>query len=166
MDLYQRPSGLPHYAQQTRHVNPMPVQHWSTVAGSDHQPFNTGQCFLLAVVWPQSTSWHRSNVSSMVGQLRCCWPVSIQCVHIVYTTPMTFKCCPASYIMTRHRTNVRYTDTLLGQWWARVHDYTITMLWNKAGLMLAPPSVTLAHIQSGAKHNTVTQYWAIVGSAS
>ena len=27
------------------------------------------------------------------------------------------------------------------------------------------PSVTLAHIQRGAKHDTVTQYWANVGSA-
>ena len=29
-----------------------------------------------------------------------------------------------------------------------------------------PPSVTLAHIQRGAKHDTKTQYWANVGSAS
>ena len=43
----QRQRRLPHYTQQTRHVNPMPVQCWSTVAGSVHQPFNTGQCCWL-----------------------------------------------------------------------------------------------------------------------
>ena len=35
------------------------------------------------------------------------------------------------------------------------------MLWIKAGLMLAH----CPHIQRGAKHNKVTQYWANVGSA-
>ena len=40
----QRPKRLPHYAQQTRHFNPMPSQRWST-AGSGHQPF----CWLWCV---------------------------------------------------------------------------------------------------------------------
>ena len=31
------------------------------------------------------------------------------------------------------------------------------MLWTKAGLMLTPQSVMLAHIQRGAKHDTVIQ---------
>ena len=66
------------YHQQTRHVNLMPVQRWTTVASSGHQPFNTGQCFMLAVVCSQSTSCHRSNVWQMLGQRRRCWAVSIQ----------------------------------------------------------------------------------------
>ena len=41
-----------------------------------------------------------------------------------------------------------------------------TMLWTKEWVNVGPPSVTLAHIQRGAKHNTGTQYWANVGSAS
>ena len=62
-DLYQAAAKcLPHHAQQTRHVNPKPVQCWSTVASSSRQSFNTEQCFLLAVVCPQSTSGHRCNV--------------------------------------------------------------------------------------------------------
>ena len=44
----------------------MPVQRQFTVASSGDQPFNTGQCFLLAEVCPQSTSWHRSNTSTML----------------------------------------------------------------------------------------------------
>ena len=46
-----------------------------------------------------------------------CW---LECVHIVYTTPVQFKCWPVSYTMARRRINVRYTDTLPGQWWACV----------------------------------------------
>ena len=37
---------------------------------------------------------------------------------------------------------------------------------NQSWVNLGPPSVMLAHIQSGAKHDTLTQYWANVGSAS
>ena len=37
---------------------------------------------------------------------------------------------------------------------------------NQSWVNVSPPSVTLAHIQRGAKHKTVTQYWANVGSAS
>ena len=37
---------------------------------------------------------------------------------------------------------------------------------NQSWVDVGPPSVTLAHIQRGAKHDTVTQYWDEVGSAS
>ena len=37
---------------------------------------------------------------------------------------------------------------------------------NQSWVNVGPLSVTLAHIQHGAKHDTVTQYWANVGSAS
>ena len=54
-----------------------------------------------------------------------------------------------AHSMHRHRTNVRYTDTL--------HD-ALNQSRVNVGLMLA-------HIQRGAKHDTVSQYWANVGSA-
>ena len=37
---------------------------------------------------------------------------------------------------------------------------------NQSLVNVGPRSVTLAHIQPGAKHDTVAQYWANVGSAS
>ena len=36
---------------------------------------------------------------------------------------------------------------------------------NQCWVNVGPPSVSLAHIQRGAQHDTVTQYWANVGSA-
>ena len=41
--------------------------------------------------------------------------------------------------------------------WRYWHD-TLNQSWVNVG----PPSLTLAHIQSGTKHSTVTQYWANV----
>ena len=46
--------------------------------------------------------------------------------------------------------------------WRYGHDAPNQIWVNDVGL----PSVTLAHIQRGAKHDTVTQYWANVGSSS
>ena len=37
---------------------------------------------------------------------------------------------------------------------------------NQCWVNVGPPSVSLAHIQRGAQHDTVTQYWVNVGSAS
>ena len=37
---------------------------------------------------------------------------------------------------------------------------------NQDWVIVGPLSVTLAHIQRGAKHDTITQYLADVGSAS
>ena len=37
---------------------------------------------------------------------------------------------------------------------------------NQSWATVGQPSVALAHIQRGAKQNTITQYWANVGSAS
>ena len=145
MNQYQWPSRLPHYAQQTRHVNPMPVQCWSTVTSCSQQPFNTEQCFLLAVVCPLSTSWHEpmsiniGPASPVLASIQSalvstsCWQ---KCVHIVYTAPMPFKCRPASYTMARHGTNVGYTNTLPVVGLCSI-DSTSRMLWIKAGLMLA-----------------------------
>ena len=45
--------------------------------------------------------------------------------------------------------------------WRYRHD-ALNQSWVDVG----PPSVTLAHIQCGAKQKTVTQYWANVGSMS
>ena len=60
---------------------------------------------------PVLDSIHLALVSTLSWQ---------KCVYIVYTAPMLFKCWPASYIMSRYRTDVRYIDLLPGQWRACV----------------------------------------------
>ena len=45
--------------------------------------------------------------------------------------------------------------------WRYQHDAL-----NQSWVYVGPPSVMLAHIQRGAKHDMVTQYWANAGSAS
>ena len=45
--------------------------------------------------------------------------------------------------------------------WRYRHD-SLNQRWVNVG----PPSVTLAHIQRGAKHDMITQYWVNVGVAS
>ena len=84
-------------------------------------------------------------------------------VHIAYTAPMPFKCWPASCTIARHWTNARYTDT-----WPAIQTIPARCfaVLHQSWVNVGPPSVTLAHIQHGTKHNTVTQYWANVGSAS
>ena len=62
---------------------------------------------------------------------------------------------PASPVLGRIHSAVVSTSC-----WRYQHD-ALKQIWVNAG----PPSMTLAHIQRGAKHNTVTQYWANVGSA-
>ena len=57
---------------------------------------------------------------------------------------------PSQYFMLAVPASWRYRHDALNQSWVNV------------GL----PSVTLAYIKRGAKHDTVTQYWADVGSAS
>ena len=48
----------------------------------------------------------------------------------------------------------------------RLLSFRSIQIKNKGWVYVGPPSVTLAHIQRGVKHDTVTQYWANVGSAS
>ena len=57
---------------------------------------------------------------------------------------------PSQYFMLAVPACWRYRHDALNQGWVNV----------------GPPSVTLAHIQHGTKHDTVTQYWANVDSAS
>ena len=74
---------------------------------------------------------------------------------------MPFKCWPESYTMARHWTNARYIDTFqaipciptIPQ-----HD-ALNQGWVNAG----SPSVMLAHIERGAKHEELIQYWVNVG---
>ena len=57
---------------------------------------------------------------------------------------------PSQYLMLPVPACWRYGHDALNQSWVNIDR----------------PSVTLAHIQRGAKHDMVTQYWANVGSAS
>ena len=54
---------LPHHVQQTQHVNPIPVQCWSTVAGSGHQPFWT----VLFVGGGVSTEYKLTPIQCMLN---------------------------------------------------------------------------------------------------
>ena len=71
------------------------------------------------------------------------------------------------------------TDRMSAKCWTSVadagsfHSALVTSCWrywhdalNQSCVNVGSPSVTLAHIQRGAKQDTVTQYWANVGSAS
>ena len=122
----QWPRRPPHYAQQTRNVNPLPVYRWSTVAGYSHSTLDSAFCWL--------------------------W-----CVHSVqvYTDPMSVNVGPASPEL-----GSIHSALVVNSYWRYQQD-ALNQTVN-----VGPPSVTLAHIQRGAKHDTVTQYWANVGSAS
>ena len=63
------------------------------------------------------------------------------------TDPMSVKC---QYFILSVPACWRYRHDALNQSW----------------VIVGPPSVTLAHIQHGARHGTVTRYWANVGWAS
>ena len=67
------------------------VKCWASVAGACQYPFSPSQYCIMAGMLAHSI--HR---------------------------PMPFKCWPASYIMTLHQTNARYTDTLAA---SRVSQY-------------------------------------------
>ena len=135
--------------------------HWTVLSvggGVSRVQADTIQCLLnVGSASPVLASIHSALVSTS------CWRESI---NIVYTTPMLFKGWPASYTMARHWTNVRYTDTLPGQWWACVAWTIPARCLEPSWVNVGPSSVTLAHIQCDTKHNPVTQYWANAGSAS
>ena len=99
-----------------RRLWPSTIQHWTvlSVGGGVSTEYKLTPIQCLLNIGPTSqvlASIHSALVSTS------CWQ---KCIHILYTAPMPFKCWPASYTMTRHWTNVRYTDTLQGQWWACV----------------------------------------------
>ena len=137
------PSGM--LAQHQTSTGSSPHICWAA-APTVHTPT---QCLLnVEPASPVLASIHSVLVSTS------CWR---DYVHIAYTAPMPFKCWPALYTMARYWTNARYSRLYrLCQ-----HD-ALNQSWVNDG----PPSVMLAHIQRDAKQNTVTQYWANVGSAS
>ena len=90
---------------------------------------------------------------------------SIAAVLVVLSAGDDYKPSPTQYLL-----NVGPASPVL----ASIHSALVrTSCWrylhdalNKSWVIAGPPSVTLAHIQRGTEHNTVTQYWANVGSAS
>ena len=127
-------------------------------------------CLPLGVRLREAARWS--------GSAYCWWRVQAD------TDPMSLKCwasvasagqypfSPSQYFMlvgvsahSIHRPNARYTDTLPDQWWACVAYIYRHDAFHQSWVIVGPPSVTLAHIQRGTKHDMVTQYWANVGSA-
>ena len=96
------------------------------------------------------------------------WPSTIQ-----HWTVLSVGCCVSTeYKLTPIQCllNVGSASPVLGS----IHSALVsTSCWryqhdalNQSSVNVGTLSATLAHIQRGAKHNTVTQYWANAGSAS
>ena len=116
-------------------------------------------CNVRNTMWPVSTPskhetltqcWSNSDpLQTSTGSIpRVCWTVGLA----VHTAGGEYKPTPTQYLFI-----VGPASLVL----ANIHSALVsTSCWRY------PPSVTLAHIQHWAKQNTVTQYWAYVGSAS
>ena len=126
--------------QQTRDVDPKVVHCRPTVCDAgpaSNQHWFNALCLL--------------GLSSIARWSAYCWrrvqadthPMSVKCWASVAGAGR-YPFSPSQYFSWHHRLDA------LNQSWINV----------------GPPSVTLAHIQRGAKHDMVTQYWANVGSAS
>ena len=122
-------AGLPsaRLAQHETSTGSTPRVCWSAF----NEGLNVGQ---RCTRWPgiglmHLTHWQHRVLASIHSVSTSCWR---GCVHIVYTTLVPFKCWSSIILLYQH-------DTL-------------NQSWVNVGL----PSVTLAHIQHGAKHDTVT----------
>ena len=92
----------------------------SPALASNHSTLDSALCWRLSVhkykLTPIQCLLNVGPASPVLASIHSalvntsCWR---ECVHIVYNKPMPFKCWPATYTMARHRTNVRYTNTLL-----------------------------------------------------
>ena len=97
---------------------------------------------------------HQSSTGLMP---RVCWAAGL-----AVDTAGEFKPGP-----TQCRPNVKGINSALvsTSYSGYRHKYRHDAL-NQSWVNVGPSSVTLAHIQRGAKHDIVTQYWANVWSAS
>ena len=109
-------------------------------------------------------SWSNAGPASQLSTVstpRVCWAAfnSIAIGLVVLTAGGEFKLTPTQCLL-----NVGPTSPVL----ASIHSALVsTSCWrnrhdalNQSWVNVGPPCVTLAHIQRGAKHDTVTQYWA------
>ena len=129
--------------QQTRDVDPMLVQFWPTIydAGpASNQHWFNALC-LLGFGSGSGYCWRQLQADTD--------PMSVKCwVSIAVVGQYPFS--PSQYFMLA-----------VPACWLYRHD-ALNQSWGDVG----PQSVMLAHIQRGAKHDTVTKYWANVGSTS
>ena len=110
MAPYQRRNRLPHYAHQTRQDNPIPVQRWSIGAASGEQPFNTGQCFLLAGGSPHSIHTHTTLMSSKCSPALCQLLVFAGAASSVYESPSSSRLCAHTDVLILMWTRTHKTD--------------------------------------------------------
>ena len=117
---------------------------------------------------PPSNMTRQPNAGSTLVHRRQLWPSTIQPWTVLYVgggVSTKYKLTPIHCL-----SNVGPASPVLGithsapvsTLCCRYQHDALNQSWVNAGL----PSVTLAHIQHGAKHDAVTQYWANVGSAS
>ena len=91
-----------------------------------------GLVLLAAYCWPRPS---RPYVCYLLGQRRRCWPV--------------YPFCPSQYFIL----------LVPACWWHSTGGHNAL---NQSWVNVGPPSVMLAHIQRGAKHDTVTQYTGLM----
>ena len=132
---------------------------WPIKTHSKHKSLT--RCYSKSGPPSATLAQHQTNSGSMS---RVCWVRVWQCILLPAWTPTQclLNVGPASLVLASIHLVLGSTSC----WRYRHAGSTGMVLLPNAGLMLALRLVTLAHIQCGAKHDTVTQYWANVGSAS
>ena len=165
-------------SQQTRHwpnAGPMLTHHlrrWPSITGSTPRvcwaAFNPVNIKHLYNVGPTAKTLCRrcthvytivlcllGIAAGLVLLAAHCWPwlqadtdpMSVKCWASV-TSAGQYPFCPSQYFILPY---LHAGGTV----WARC--------LNQSWVNVGPPSVTLAHIQRGAKHDMVTQYWVNAG---
>ena len=105
-----------------------------------------------SVLKPRRCAKHNvANTSSKHETLTQCWS----------------NAGPLSATLAQHQTSTGSTPRVCWDAFNSNSALVSTSCWryrhnalNQSWVNVGPPSVTLAHIQRGAKHDTVTQYWA------
>ena len=90
-----------------------------------------------------------------------CWAA----IYIVFTAGDEYKPTPTQCLL-----NVGQASPVLASIYSALGSTSCWRYWcdalSQSWGNVGPPSVTLDHIQRGAKHHTVTRYWANAGSTS
>ena len=138
----------------------------------DHKRETQAECLFNAGPPPTTPARHQINTRPM---RRVYWAIALT----VITTKQDIRPHNAGTTPIQRRRLWANTVPTLGECFVPAgtiisHIHTkgtciLTVQWRcfePNWVNVGPPSVTLAHIQRGVKHKSVTQYWANVGSAS
>ena len=124
----------------------------NTNVACQHSQQTRDQCWSNSGPPTATLAQHKTSTGSMP---RVCWLRVWQCKPT--PTQCLLNVWPASPVLTNIHSTVVSRPTSC---WLYYRHYTLNKNWVNVG----PPSVMLAHIQRGDKHDTATgQYWANVG---